>query len=361
MIRIHDMLGYMYSKAVTCFLSNNNIPAEGIQLIASRADSIPPPVTAGMQLFSLTGKPNPAPKSWTTVLAAETSITTAAVTGRPIDEHGPTRASPVDSLLLQHPTKFRVCVTINELLAITIIPPADSEPRIPPPSSICGPGTMFIDYAMRYATSNRVYNDYNGTYASIGTVNHNVVDRTLKANDYSTRVPPLHIATEMFGHHEAQAVIDECLFLSMTDHDTVATITRITAENIVRQYHRLIAKYSLPDEKVHEIFFCGPGAHNTDIIDYVEEMLPTEVITRPLDDIGIPGDAKEAVCCAHLGLETILKFAVREDGPFEAAQQGPGMGTVVKGKHWDTVQDHLLKFSGGGVVPPVQRVLVEKK
>lgn len=220
---------------------------------------------------------------------------------------------------------------------------------------------MFIDYTMRYATSNRLQNDSNGTYASQGIVNHAVVDRVLQDNDYSVRVPSLHIATEMFGRHEAQGVIEECLFLGMTDHDTVATITRVTAENLVRQYRRLVAEYCSPDQKVDEIFICGPGARNTDIVDYMEEVLPTEIITRPLDDIGIPGDAKEAVCCAHLGLEAILKHAAKEDGPFEQTRQNSIIGAVAKGKQWEAVKEQVVKFSDGEELPAVQRVVIEKK
>lgn len=326
-----------------------------------------------------TPREEPAFRSWIAVVAAGTDTTVASnlpVTRRPVNEQNPTARPPVDSLLLQHPKKFRVCLTINELLNITLIPPFMEKARKKAegktegkagrnageshPSFICGPGTIFIDYAMRYATSNQVKNDYNGTYSSQGTVNHSIVDRFLEANDYSTQLPPLNIATEMFGHHEAQGVIDECLFLGMTDHDTVATITRITAENIVRQYRRLTAAYFPSDAKVEELFICGPGAQNTDVVDYMELALPHEVITRPLDDIGIPGDAKEAVCCAHLGLETVLKFAAKEDGPFEHSNQNRTTGGVVKGKEWDTLRTHIMDFSNGSEVFAVNRIVVEK-
>jgi 1,6-anhydro-N-acetylmuramate kinase len=364
MVSVHSMLGYLYSTALKAFLRSNDISEKDIDLIASRADSIPPSLTAPLLPTLTTGEAQPTLKSWTAVIAAETNITAASnlpITRRPVNERDSTAASPLDSLLLQPPTKVRVCVTLTDLLTITVIPPADGKPRVAPPSSVCGPGTIFIDYAMRYATSNCLQNDYDGTYASQGIVNHAVVDRVLAANDYSARVPALHIATEMFGHHEAQSVIEECLFLGMTDNDTLATITRITAENLVRQYRRLVAKYCLPDQKVDEMFICGPGAQNTEIVNYVEEVLPTEVITKPLDDIGIPGDAKEAVCCAHLGLEMILKYGAKEDGPFEGSHQNPTEGAIVKGRNWDKVREHVLLFSGGEEMPPVQRVLIEKR
>ncbi|KAK7178086.1 zinc finger protein ADR1 [Paraphaeosphaeria sporulosa] len=217
----------------------------------------------------------------------------------------PTAGIPgmLNHLLLQHPEKFRVCATINELLHITIIPPAGDGQTIPPSSSICGPGTMFIDYAMRYAACNRVKKNNNSYFPSRGTVNQNVVRRFFKVNDYSTRLPPLHIATEIFGPMKRKV-----------HHHTYH------GRNIVRQYKRLAAAHCLKDSKIDELFICGPGAQNMAVVDYVEEELPDELTTRPLDEIGIPGEAKEAICCALLGLETILKFAAAADRPSQRKQ-----------------------------------------
>ena len=110
----------------------------------------------------------------------------------------------------------------------------------------------------------------------------------------------------MFGDHEAQQLIDECLYSNMSEIDTLATITRITAQNILKQYRRLLQLFFQPDQEVDELFIGGRSARNSNIIDYLKSELPESVITKPLSDIGIPGDAQEAVCYAHLGLEAVL-------------------------------------------------------
>lgn len=311
---------------------------------------------------SFTTEQDPSHQSWTAVVAAETDITTATnmpATRRPVNERDPRAGPPIDSLLLRHPSKLRICVTINELLHITVIPPSESSQTRPPPSSVCGPGTIFIDYAMRYATSNQLEHDHDAAYSSRGKIHHHVVKQFLENNDYSIRTPPLSMATEMFGHHEAQGVIDECLFLGMSDYDMIATITRITAENIVRQYRRIVATYCKEGQEVDEIFICGPGARNTDIIDHLEESLPEEITTRPLDDIGIPGDAKEAVCCAQLGLEMVLKCALSEDEPLNTNNHNAS-GSIVRGKHWKELRDHVVCFSDGKELPAIQRIVVNR-
>jgi 1,6-anhydro-N-acetylmuramate kinase len=70
------------------------------------------------------------------------------------------------------------------------------------------------------------------------------------------------MAAEMFGDHEAQHLIDECLALKLCGADMIATITRITAHNILKQYRRALEELFPPDQRVDELFICGRGARN---------------------------------------------------------------------------------------------------
>ena len=110
----------------------------------------------------------------------------------------------------------------------------------------------------------------------------------------------------MFGDHEAQQLIDECLYSNMSEIDILATVTHITAQNILKQYRRLLQLFFQPDQQVDELFIGGRSARNSNIIHYLKSGLPESVITKPLSNIRIPGDAHEAVCYAHLGLEAVL-------------------------------------------------------
>lgn len=361
-VRLQSLLGYMYTISFEKFCNNHDIPIDFIDILALQAASMLPsavlPIPSTQKYR--TGSDL---QCWTDVVALETGITTVTDLSltRSVCRNNLTTDPSVDSLFLHHPHKFRACVNISDLLHITIIPPQADEPSIQPFSLVCGPGTIFIDYAMRYATSNRIKSDHNGHYSSQGIVNQNVVDQFFEENDYSAQMPSLSIATEMFGYHEVQGVIDECLFLGMTDHDTVATITRIVAENIVRQYEKLAAAHCSSDHKIDEIFIGGSGARNVEIVGYLEEALIDGSIIKPFEDIGIPCEAKEALSCAQLGLETILKLAIIEDGSSEGSQQNRLASSVTRGKQWQELQEHVLKFSGGREIPTVNRVIVEKE
>ena len=89
-------------------------------------------------------------------------------------------------VLLQHPTHFRACLTIDESADICFVrSECDtlyiSTNTAPINSHDCGPGLIHINYAMRYCTSNRLRHDEKGGWATLGHVNWTVVDRVLDA------------------------------------------------------------------------------------------------------------------------------------------------------------------------------------
>jgi len=205
---------------------------------------------------------------------------------------------------------------------------------------------------MRYCTSNDQSEDRDGNLASLGKVNQGIVDRFLDSRDYLRQPPPLSIATEMFGDHEAQQLIDTCLYSNMSDQDTLATITRVTAQNMLNQYHRLLKTLFPAGQKVDELFICGLGARNSSIIDYLEAELPENVITKPLQDIGIPGDAHEPVCYAQLALEAVLSCTTQSAYvPLAPGSTHPQVDTVkasiVPGRRWNELLSRVLEYGGG--------------
>lgn len=351
--RSHALLGDIISHALKQFSYENQFSLSNISFVGAYID-IELPLRSPP-----TSREADASLGWSTMIASETGITIVSdfddrsgkLDGREVRLLGLTNGQ-----LFRHPTKLRVCLDIDDFATITFIPPESIIGEGTTISRRCGPGNMLINYAMRYSTSNQVETDGDGLCAARGNINYSVVYRFLHAHDYIENDPPVNMLTEMFGNHEAQGLIDECLFLGMTTDDTIATITHITAQNLVRQYRRLLAAHFAADAQVTDLFICGAGAKNRNIVDCIEAELPGAVVTRSLEDIGINGEAKNAVTYAQLGLSTVLGQASRS---FAVDSWSQVRGKIMCGKKWEDISQHILRFADGKVLPPLSRVVVE--
>ncbi|CAN9137825.1 unnamed protein product [Alternaria alternata] len=345
---VNVLLGYLFSNGIRSFCEKHDIPLASIDLVGTHASGLRRPDVPDSNDL------NTHPLGWNANISAETGINT--VFDLTVVEAGLVRPhiSPiayVDRLFLRHASKFRACLNIGELVNCSFIPPLSDGSARETCCRDCGPGSLLIDYAMKYCTSNDRNEDNNGTFATTGKPHEGVVTQFLETYDYSRILPSLSVAWEMFGDHEAQRLIDECVFLGLSEADIVATVTRVTAENILRQYRRLLALSFPAGQNVEELFISGPSARNANIIDYLEAELPESVITKPLGDIGIPGDANEAVCYAHLALEAVLGQSARFSAELSRSWSQPGhdivLGRVVRGKNWENLTTWLQKFAGG--------------
>ncbi|XPS68242.1 hypothetical protein M3J07_000527 [Ascochyta lentis] len=358
---IDDLFGHLFSSGVKTFCRRHTLDITCFDLVGTH--------TEALKLLHRQTNPDGAREhqiNWNRIVTAETGISTVfdfSILEPTIVRSHIHPIAYVDRILLQHPHKFRVCLNIDELSTLSFIPAHSHDGARGTISRSCGPGSLLIDYAMRYCTSNDQSEDRDGNLASLGKVNQGIVDSFLSTRDYLRQSPPLSIATEMFGDHEAQQLIDTCLYSNMSDQDTLATITRVTAQNILNQYHRLLKIFFPAGQKVDELFICGPGARNSSIIDYLEAELPESVITKPLHDVGIPGDAHEPVCYAQLALEAVLSHSTRPTYmPLPPSSQHPPVDTVkasvVPGRRWNELLSRVLEYSGGERIHTLKKVHV---
>ena len=121
---------------------------------------------------------------------------------------------------------------------------------------------MFIDNAMRYFTDGIMEHDKDGTWSVRGTVNQHIVDNFLDTHEHCNRKPSKTTGRETFGDNEGQAIVDDCLAAGCDKYDALATITRITAQNIVQQYRQFLPSFNIDVDKISEIYMCGGGARN---------------------------------------------------------------------------------------------------
>ncbi|KAL2005219.1 hypothetical protein VTN00DRAFT_2429 [Thermoascus crustaceus] len=359
MSQLNVQLGTMFGETVKVFCDKHNIPIDSIDLIGSHGQTIwllSMPQEGETRSALCLGEG--------TVISGITGITAVTdfrMAEQAVGRQGAPLVALIDGLLLRHPTKWRICQNIGGIANLCVIPP-DCEGGVDAMVDWdCGPGNMFIDNAMRYFTDGEMEYDKDGEWGARGTVNQEIVDRFLDSNPYCNHPPPKTTGRETFGDNEGQAIVDECLALGMSKYDTLATITRITAQNIVKQYRTFLPRYNIDVDKVSEIYMCGGGARNPNIIKYLREQLPNTEILK-LDETGVPSDAKEAVSFAQQALEAILGRAALVPINSDTLTPNTISGKIAPGLRWREVMAMAVEFGKGMTrLPTVKEMIVDRK
>ncbi|KAK5293282.1 hypothetical protein LTR99_010209 [Exophiala xenobiotica] len=358
MSQLNVQLGIMFGEAVQTFCTKHDIPIESIDLIGSHGQTIwllsMPKDGETRSAFCL---------GEGTVISGITGITTVTdfrMAEQAVGRQGAPLVALIDGLLLHHPTKWRVCQNIGGIANLCVIPP-DSKGGVDAMVDWdCGPGNMWIDAAMRYFTNGAQEYDKDGEWGAQGTVNQSVVDKFLENDPYCNHTPPKTTGRETFGDNEGQAIVDECLAQGMSKYDTVATITRITAANIVKQYRQFFPRFNINVNDIVEVFMCGGGARNPNIIKHLREALPNTKICK-LDETGVPADAKEAISFAQQGLDSILGRAALV--PINSDTLTPNLisGKIAPGLRWREIMSMALEFGKGqSPLPTVKDMIVDR-
>jgi len=201
----------------------------------------------------------------------------------------------VDWLLLRHAQKWRAVQNIGGMGNVTFLPPLN-EQNLTPIAFDTGPGNALIDVAVSYFTDGQQQYDKDSQLAQQGRIDEIWLDELLQ-HPYYQRDYPKTTGREMFGTEAALAMIDEAQQRGLSHYEIIATLTALTATNIVDAYKRFAPA------PISEIILGGGGKHNPMIVSMISELLaPAKVMTH--EDIGISSDFKEALVFAILAHET---------------------------------------------------------
>jgi anhydro-N-acetylmuramic acid kinase len=158
-----------------------------------------------------------------------------------------------------------------------------------------GPGNTLLDaYAQRLLGT--AY-DKDGELARQGIVNGRVL-KELKVNHFFDAPFPKTTGPEVFNAAYVENVLART-GVTLTDADLMRTLIQFSAETIAEAMQRVLR----PDETYH-IYLSGGGAHNPVLVAAIQQLLPGCQFGRT-DDIGVSGDAKEAVLFAVLANEIL--------------------------------------------------------
>ncbi|MGI8697367.1 MAG: anhydro-N-acetylmuramic acid kinase, partial [Mycobacteriales bacterium] len=218
------------------------------------------------------------------VAEANGVATVSELRTRDITRGGPAApiASTLDALLLLSGAVDRGSLNLGGIANITV---READGRVI--AYDIGPASALMDSAVSDATAGAQRMDRDGTRAARGTVNPVLLDRLL-AEPYYRLPPPKSTGKELFHADYVRGMVAD---LTIGTDDLVATLTELTA--------RLVAD-TCRAHGVDELVVAGGGVRNPTLMRRIAACV-APVSVRPIDDFGMPAQAKEAYLLALLG------------------------------------------------------------
>lgn len=352
--QVSTLLGMAFAEAAHNFCLKHNIPKDEVDIIGSHGQTIwyapnPDGRNRYRSVMTLGEACYIAQKMDTTV------VSDFRISEQSVGRQGAPMIAFFDSLLLVHPKKYRACQNIGGIANVCFIYPEEEGGLDKCFDFDTGPGNVFIDAAIRYFTNGKLQFDKDGEWGKQGTVDQEMVEAYL-SKEYFHREPPKTTGREEFGDSEAQELIEIALERGLNKFDVIATLTRITAQSIVNEYKRHT------QGALSELFLCGGGALNPNIVDFIQKSFPETKILL-LDEAGVDGRAKEAITFAFQGLEAILGRPLIVPDKVES-KTPVVVGKVTPGPNYRMLQKTAIEFSSDhscqSLLAPVRKLIVSK-
>ena len=138
--------------------------------------------------------------------------------------------------------------------------------------------------------------DDNAKIASRGTVNSDLL-KALKNNAFFKKSFPKTTGPELFNLDYLTKAQKESNTEKLSHENILATLCRFSAETIAEAIITFNSNSKI-------IYASGGGVHNPLLMRFLKELLPN-FLFKKTDDLGISGDAKEAVLFATLANEAV--------------------------------------------------------
>ncbi len=286
------ILGERFAAAALAVIAAAGLESGDVDLIGSHGQTVYhiPPSAAGRTASSLQiGE--------SAVIAEGTGIATVA-NFRPRDiaagGHGAPLVPYVDWALCRREDETIALQNIGGIANVTVVTP-DLDGAL---AFDTGPGNMVIDAAVDIATNRERAYDEGGTIASTRVPDERHL-QTLLADPYFAIAPPKSTGREYWGAEFMDGVRGAA--------DAEQLVSDLT-EFVARSIHDAYARYVLPRHDLAGVYLSGGGERNPVLRRRLSELF-APIAVRSSDDLGLPGDSKEAVAFAVLANETICGTA----------------------------------------------------
>jgi anhydro-N-acetylmuramic acid kinase len=213
-----------------------------------------------------------------------------------------------DHLLFSKKGENRILLNVGGIGNFTFLPASGNAAAVIVTDT--GPGNTLLDQLVQSKVPGKSF-DRDSALAAKGDVNISLLAE-LKAHPFFWRPFPKTTGPELFNLEYLQSAQQKSQTQDLSLEDTLATLTRFSAETMAEGIRKIkvVGKSRL--------FVSGGGAHNPLLIKWIDELLPRFSLSK-IDEIGISGDAKEAVLFAVLANESLagggVNFGARSNVP----------------------------------------------
>jgi anhydro-N-acetylmuramic acid kinase len=296
LMRVDLALGEAYAKAVRDLLGHARVEGKGVDAIGCHGQTVrhvPRHAGAGTAMSLQIGSAD--------VLAERTGLpVVSGFRGRDIAAGG--EGAPLvpllDWALFRDAAEARVLLNLGGMANLTHLP------RGAAPGDVIafdtGPGNAVLDALVRAASDGEAHFDAGGARALRGRASKALLAELL-TDPFFLLPPPRSTGREKFGDAYAVKVREIGRSLGLSDDDLIATAVQLTAASIGLAVEQFVA----PRGGVDAVYASGGGLENPSLVAAIKRRLDP-VPVRPLDALGVPAAAKEAVAFAFLAHRTLM-------------------------------------------------------
>jgi len=208
--------------------------------------------------------------------------------------HGAPLVALVDEALVGRIYGWRGVLNLGGIANLTIIPPKTGMDKTSECLGWdCGPANSLIDLACKECTNSSLTFDQNGSLASRGMPNLEIIEQWLK-DPFFHLDPPRSTGREQFGSLDLQKRKKELGDISK--EDLLSTLTTFTASIISQDLDNL---FKLKKISLIELLVAGGGTRNLFLMRQLQKQC-CGVNVRQINEIGIPSQFREALVFATL-------------------------------------------------------------
>lgn len=295
---LNEWIGMLHADLVLDCLQQWNCKASEVDLIASHGQTV---MHTPKSLHQQTEFPNATLQIGDgDHIAVRTGIITvsdfrqkhlaAGGEGAPLAVYG-------DYFLFGNENENRIMLNIGGIGNFTYLP-KNQNPELVFVTDT-GTGNTLLDAFTKLHYPELSY-DKEAQIAQKGKINLRLLE-VLKDHPFFKGPYPKTTGPELFNLDYVQKAIVESKTQELSVEDILATLTRFSAETIAEAILFVLKQNETAEDST--VYVSGGGLHNPLLMSYLQELLPCTI--KSTSELGIAGDAKEAILFAILANETV--------------------------------------------------------